>query len=228
MVEDYLTDRDQEEALRNWWRENWKWILAGVALGLGLLAAWQYWQTHRERQADQAAKLYQQFQTAIGSDLEKAERLLTDLGGDHKSSAYTQQGRLLLAKRQAEAGKFDEAIKQLQLVVDSAPDAELAQVARLRVARLLIQQNKHDDVLKLLDIEKAGSFAPQMREVRGDALVAKGDIKGAQAEYAAALAGDPKDQFDRATVELKLRETGGEVPAPAAAPAAAPTVKGES
>ena len=47
MVEDYLTDRDQEEALRNWWRENWKWILAGVALGLGLLAGYQYWQTYR-------------------------------------------------------------------------------------------------------------------------------------------------------------------------------------
>jgi predicted negative regulator of RcsB-dependent stress response len=49
MVEDYLTDRDQEEALRNWWQENWKWILAGIALGLGLLAAYQYWQTYRDR-----------------------------------------------------------------------------------------------------------------------------------------------------------------------------------
>ena len=37
MVEDYLTDRDQEEALRNWWRENWRWILGGVVLGLALL-----------------------------------------------------------------------------------------------------------------------------------------------------------------------------------------------
>jgi predicted negative regulator of RcsB-dependent stress response len=223
MVEDYLTDRDQEEALRNWWRENWKWIFAGVALGLGLLGGWQYWQKHREGQANQAAKLYQQFNTALtANDLDKAGSVLTDLAGDHGASAYTQQGRLLLAKRHAEAGKYDDAIKQLQLVVDSSKDAELAQVARMRVARLMIQQGKHDDALKLLDIEKAGAFAAQMREVRGDALVAKGDIEGARAEYAAALAGDPKEQIDRPTVELKLRDAGGEVPAPA------PAVKGES
>ena len=57
MVEDYLTDRDQEEALRNWWRENWKWILAGVALGLGLLAAYQYWQTYQSQRANAAARM---------------------------------------------------------------------------------------------------------------------------------------------------------------------------
>ena len=49
MVDDYLSDREQEEALRNWWRENWRWILGGVVLGLGLLAGWQYWQTLSRR-----------------------------------------------------------------------------------------------------------------------------------------------------------------------------------
>lgn len=222
MVEDYLTDRDQEEALRNWWRENWKWILAGVALGLGLLAGWQYWQTYQAQRADHAAKLYQRFQSALtGKDPEQAGRLLTDLAGDHEVSAYTQQGRLLLAKHHADAGKFDEAVKQLQLVVDTSRDEELAQIARVRVARLLIQQGKHDEALKVLDIAKAGAFAGLTREVRGDALVAKGDIEGARAEYAAALAAESKGQVDRAAVELKLREAGGEV-------AAASAVKGES
>ena len=36
MVEEYLTDRDQEEALRNWWKENWRWIFGGIVLGLAL------------------------------------------------------------------------------------------------------------------------------------------------------------------------------------------------
>jgi predicted negative regulator of RcsB-dependent stress response len=236
MVEDYLTDRDQEEALRNWWRENWKWILAGVVLGLGLLAGWQYWQKYRAQQADQAAELYQQFQTALNSnDLEQAGRLLNDLAGEYTVSAYTQQGRLLLAKRHTDAGKFDEAVKQLRLVMENSPDDELAQVARVRVARLLIQGGKHDDALQLLDVEKVGAFTAQVREVRGDALVAKGDLEGARAEYAAALTGDGKDQVDRdqvdrPTIELKLREVGGDVPAAPAppAPAAAPAAKGES
>jgi predicted negative regulator of RcsB-dependent stress response len=227
MVEDYLTDRDQEEALRNWWRENWKWLLAGVVLGLGLLAGYQYWQTYRGQRAGQAAKTYADLQKALaGNDLEQAGRLLNDLADDHSRSAYTQQGRLLLAKRDVDAGRFDAAIKQLQQVAGEARDDELVQIARLRLARLLIQTGKPDEALKTLDIEKAGAFAPQMREVRGDAFVAKGDAQGARAEYAAALEAEAKGQIDRATVELKLRDVGGEVPAPPAP--AAPASKGDS
>jgi len=222
MVEDYLTDRDQEEALRNWWRENWKWILAGIALGLGLLAGYQYWQSYRAQRADAAAKVYADLQKALAAnDTEQAGRLLNDLASDHAKSGYTQQGRLLLAKRDAEAGKFDEAMKQLRQVADMSRDSELGQIARLRLARLLIQTGKHDEALQLLDVEKAGAFGAQVREIRGDALVAKGDAQGARAEYAAALAPDSKGQVDRATVELKLRDVGGEVPAAPAKPAAA-------
>lgn len=225
MVEDYLNDRDQEEALRNWWRENWKWILAGVALGLGLLAAYQYWQGYRGQQAGNAAKLYADFQKAMaGNDLEQASRLLTDLTAEHDTSAYTQQGRLLLAKRDADAGRFDDAIKRLRAVADTSRDEELAHVARLRLARLLIQTGKHDEALQTLDVGKAGAFVAQVREVRGDALVAKGDAQGARAEYAAALAAESKGQIDRASVELKLRDVGGEVPAASTASAA----KGDS
>ena len=73
---------------------------------------------------------------------------------------------------------------------------------------------------RLLDVEKAGAFVAQVREIRGDALVAKGDAQGARAEYAAALAAESKGQIDRATVELKLRDVGGEVPAATTASAA--------
>jgi predicted negative regulator of RcsB-dependent stress response len=223
MVEDYLNDRDQEEALRNWWRENWKWILAGVALGLGLLAGYQYWQSYQGQQAGRAAKVYADFQKALaGNDVEQARRLLNDLGGEHDKSAYTQQGHLLLAKRDADEGRFDEAIKHLRQVADQARDEELAHVARLRLARLLIQTGKHDEALQALNVEKAGAFVAQVREIRGDAMVAKGDSQGARAEYAAALSAESKGQVDRASIELKLRDVGGEVPAAPTPPGAAP------
>jgi predicted negative regulator of RcsB-dependent stress response len=228
MVEEYLTDRDQEEALRNWWRENWKFILAGVVIGLAALAGYTYYQKYRDAQAEHAAKVYADFQKALaGNDDTQAGKLLDSLAGEHASSAYTQQGRLLLAKRHAEAGRFDGAIQQLRQVVANSRDEELGHIAQLRLARLLIQTGKHDEALKELDVEKAGAFAAQVREIRGDALLAKGDPQGARAEYAAALAGDTKGEIDRATVELKLRDVGGDVPAPPK-PATAPAAKGDS
>ena len=119
---------------------------------------------------------------------------------------------------------YDEAIKQLRQVVDNSKDEELGHIAQLRLARLLIQTGKHDEALAQLNVEKAGAFAAQVREVRGDALLAKGDAQGARAEYAAALSGDTKGEIDRAVIELKLRDVGGDVPAPK--PATAPASEG--
>jgi predicted negative regulator of RcsB-dependent stress response len=214
MAEDYLSDREQEEALRNWWRENWRWIIGGIVLGLALLGGWRYWESYRVQRAEAAAKADDEFHGAIArDDLEQASRLLKDLVGDHRSSAYAQQARLLLAKSYIEDGKFDEAVPLLRAVADESKDKELGEIARLRAARVLIQQGKQDEALQLLEVEKAGSFAAQVREVRGDALLAKGDSNGARAEYAAALAANTDAQIDRTLLEMKLQEVGGDTPA---------------
>jgi predicted negative regulator of RcsB-dependent stress response len=210
MVDDYLSDREQEEALRNWWRENWRWIIGGVVLGLALLGGWRYWLSYRDQRSLEAAKVYAEFQGAMNaSNVEQAQRLLTDLTDKHAGSAYTQQSRLRLAKHHVEAGKLDEAQALLQAVVESAEDRELAEVANLRSARLLVAQGKHDEALKRLDAEAVGAFSAQAREIRGDALAAKGDEEGARAEYAAALAANTDAQLDRSLVELKLQDVGG-------------------
>jgi predicted negative regulator of RcsB-dependent stress response len=215
MVEEYLTDRDQEEALRNWWKENWRWIFGGIVLGLALLGGWQYMRVRDAQQADAAAKLYTDFRGALDrNELDAATRSLATLSADYAKSPYTQQSRLLLAKKHVEANKLDEALPLLQAVADQSKDQELAWVARLRVARLLIQQGKHDDAIKLLDVEKAGAFAAQAREIRGDAQVAKGDLTAARAEYAAALAdnidGQADRTIDRTVLEMKLQDVGGD------------------
>lgn len=215
MVDEYLTDRDQEEALRNWWRENWTWILGGVVLGLALLGGWQYWKSHSANRAAAAATEYADFRSALDKkDVEAANRALSTLVADHKKSPYTQQGRLLLAKKHVEDGKFEDALPLLRAVADESEDEELAWVARLRAARVLIQLGKHDEALSLLDPEKAGAFAAQVREIRGDAQVAKGNVDGARAEYAAALAAniDPRADraIDRTLLEMKLQDVGGD------------------
>ena len=227
MVDEFLTDRDQEEALRNWWRENWTWILGGIVLGLALLGGWQYWRISRANEATAAAKLYEDFRGALErNELDAANRSLGTLAADHEESPYTQQSRLLLAKKHVDAGKFDEALPLLRAVADGSKDAELAWVARMRVARLLIQQGKHDEALSLLDPEKAGAFAAQVREIRGDAQVAKGNPEAARAEYAAALTaniGGAERMIDRNLIEMKLQDVGGDKKAvePATEPASA-------
>jgi predicted negative regulator of RcsB-dependent stress response len=217
MVEDYLTDRDQEEALRNWWRENWRWIVAGVVLGLAILAGWQYWDNHQTQEHREAAANYKKFQAAVtAKNLQQEETLLKSLETDHERSPYTQQARLQLAKNYTDAGQLEKALPLLRAVADGARDEELAQVAKMRSARVLIQLGKQDEALKSLDPEKAGAFLAQVREIRGDALVAKGDLEGARAEYAAALAANNDASIDRSLIELKQQEIGGTAAKPVA------------
>lgn len=213
MVEEYLSDREQEEALRSWWRENWRWIVGGVVLGVAILYAWNYYQSHREKQAHRAAEQYEAIQAALGTqDVGKATAALDGLAKEFDDSAYTHEARLLVAKWNVDNGKFDEAAALLRAVADKSPDEEMAQIARLRLARVLLQQGKPDETLKLLDTKTAGEFAGRQREIRGDAQVAKSDLEAARAEYAAALATSDAP-IDRPLIELKLQEVGGTVPA---------------
>lgn len=216
MADEYLSDNEREEALKEWWRDNWRWILGGVVLGVAMLGGWRYWETSRTQRAEHAAAAYRDVQTALTArDVSKAEGLLKGLIADSDSGAYTQQARLLLAKVYVESGKFADAEPLLRTVADKAKDKELAGIAQLRLGRLLVQEGKHDEALKLLQPLTAGGFEAQAREIRGDALFAKGDSEGARAEYAAALT-DTSAQLDRALVELKLQDVGGVAASPQA------------
>ncbi|HEY6640576.1 YfgM family protein [Povalibacter sp.] len=216
MVDELLSDNEREEALREWWRDNWAWILGGIVLGVALLFGWNHWGKHRQGQAESAALLYRDVETALMSrDVARAEEALAALTGKFDSSSYAAQGRLAVAKLQFEAGKYAEAEALLRKVADGAKDDELADVAQLRLARLLVQQGKNDDAIKLLEPLTAGGFGALAREIRGDALFAKGDKEGARAEYAAALA-NADAPIDRQLVELKLQDVGGVVPAASA------------
>ena len=128
--------------------------LGGIVLGLALLGGWRYWQSYTTQRAEEAAAVFAEYQAA-GSNTEAAQAAFERLVSEHKRSPYTLQARLLEAKSSVEAEEFDEAAEQLRAVVRDSKDDELAHVARLRLARVLIQQGKHEEAVDLLKPEKA-------------------------------------------------------------------------
>ena len=60
--------------------------------------------------------------------------------------------------------------------MNDSKDTELRHIARLRLARVLIDQGKPDDALKTL-ADEPGAFAARYHEVRGDAFLAKKDLR---------------------------------------------------
>lgn len=215
-----LTDNEREEQLRQWWSENWLWILGGIALGLAMLWGWQYWQRMKADQAQHELAGYQSVLTSLGQDkFDQAVVEAKTLRDAQPGSPYADQSDLVLARAAVEKRDFEAAAQHLRTVMDGSKDPELRAVARARLARVMVEQAKYDDAVALLDPAGAGSYAALYHELRGDAYAGKGDSAAARREYDEALAAPVEDTgLDRDYIELKL-----EALPPAAAVAGAAT-----
>jgi predicted negative regulator of RcsB-dependent stress response len=221
-VEDYLSEKEQWEWLKAWVRTNGIWIIAGIAVGAGILAGWRWWEARTDRIALEAGAKYQQILEALDrKDRARADTITTELERDYASSPYVDQARLLQARVAVEANELDKAANTLQTVMNSTKDKQLALVARLRLARVQLAQGKPDEAIKTVDAVDAGAFKARYQVLRGDALFAKGDKAGALKEYQAAREGTVTQSVDAQSLELKIDDLLADNPAPATAPAAA-------
>ena len=206
MAEEYLTDDEQLEAVKRAFTEYAPWILGGVVLGVGGWFGIQYYRSHQNTLAMQAAEQFTQMTAALQmNDPQKSLRIADGLIKNFPSSPYADQAQLTIARIDVDSGKPADAVAPLTQVMNNSKDTELKQVARLRLARVLIDQGKPDDAIKTLAEGTPGSFAGRYHEVRGDALYAKKDIPGAVAEYKTALA-TSDGGADAALLQLKLAD----------------------
>ena len=206
MAEEYLTDDEQLEAVKRAFTEYAPWILGGVVIGVGGWFGIQYYRSHQNALAMQAAEQFTQMTAALQmNDPQKSLQIADGLIKNFPSSPYADQAQLTIARIDVDSGKPADAVAPLTQVMNNSKDAELKQVARLRLARVLIDQGKPDDAIKTLAEGTPGSFAGRYHEVHGDALYAKKDIPGATAEYNMAL-GSSDGGADAALLQLKLAD----------------------
>jgi predicted negative regulator of RcsB-dependent stress response len=206
MAEEYLTDDEQLEAVKRAFTEYAPWILGGVVLGVGGWFGIQYYRSHQNTVAMQAADQFSQMTAALQmNDPQKSLQIADGLIKNFPSSPYADQAQLTIARIDVDSGKAADAVAPLTHVMNESKDSELKQVARLRLARVLIDQGKPDDAIKTLAGGTPGSFAGRYHAVHGDALYAKKDIPGAIAEYNMALS-TSDGGADAAMLQLKLAD----------------------
>jgi len=206
-VEDYLSEREQVDRIRQWWKENGAWIIIGLGGGLLAIAGWNWWQNYQQERATQASALYSVVAEAAMEDRVDEVRLGVErLAAGHAGSPYLQHARMALAAASVRSGDMDAAIAELEQVLADAADAQLRQVARLRLARVVLATGDSDRALELARGADDGAFAAALLEIEGDALAARGEDTAAREAYQQAIAaaqGTP-GIIDEAFVQLKL------------------------
>ena len=212
-MSDY-SEAEQMERAKSWLKTNGIWIIAGIAIGVGGLGGWRWYQEKREAQAETASARYEELVDAFTrNDKARGMTLLDQLNSEYAWTPYASLGTLIAARVQVEANELDKAAAGLKSVMDNAKDHELQMVARLRLARVQSAQGKYDDALATLKVEDSGEFGARIADTRGDVLLAKGDRDGALKEYLAARASENNGRLDFDLLDLKIRDLGGTPPA---------------
>lgn len=183
-MDDYLSEQEQWEEVKAWLREGWPWFVGAALVIGGGFAGWKWWQARAETRYVAAANQYEQLVQAFGkNDLNAVLGAADRIGRDYAGTGYAEQAELAAARAQVENNQLPAALARLQRVLAATHDEELRLVIRARVARLQLQLSQPDAALATLAGVNGGAFAARYAELRGDALLAKGDRDGALKAY---------------------------------------------
>ncbi len=214
MVDEYLSEREQAEQLRNWLRENWIWLVAGVALTLSGYYGLRWWESREASRSIEAGERLSAMLDAIGSGKrEEGLRIAAEVTGEYADTPYADQATLVLARLDVDSGNLASAGTRLEMVAQDSKDPDLRVVARLRLARVQLAEGRYDDALKSLDAVATPSVDARVLELRGDVKLAQGDKAAAldnwrKAEAAATANPTSSAQVDTELLQLKIDELG--------------------
>jgi predicted negative regulator of RcsB-dependent stress response len=220
-----LEEQEQLDDLKAWWS---RWgntvatMLVIASLAVVAVQGYRWWTL---RKSEDAAVLFNAVvQAARANDIAKAREATSTLSDKYASTGYAPRAAFLLAKLQFDSGDAASARAQLQWIVDRADEQELKEIARYRLAELMLNEKQYDEALKMLDAKYSEPFAGLYADLRGDAHAAAGHTEDARTAYKEALAKfDAKSSY-RNYVQVKLDSLGvSAISAPSAAPAAAPS-----
>jgi predicted negative regulator of RcsB-dependent stress response len=206
-----LEEQEQLAELKAWWKQYGNLVLLAVIAAALVVAGWNGWRWYQGHQAAQASALYDTLAKAMGAGDAKAVR---DAGGalteNYPRTLYASMGALAAARFHFERGELKSAKAQLQWVVERSPSEEYREIARLRLANVLLDEKSYDEALKLLEAPAPEAYAAQVAALRGDVLLAQGRRDEARAAYRLALdkAGGQGGAF-RDSVQLRLDALGG-------------------
>jgi predicted negative regulator of RcsB-dependent stress response len=204
-----LQEQEQLEALKAWWKDNGNWILGTVLVVVVAMGSWRGWQYYQHQQATKAATLYMQVVEQVGSnDPKRVNDAAAAVMDKFASTAYAARAALLAAQVNEQAKDVAHAKTQLQWVIDHAGEAALKDVARLRLAAVLLDEKNYADALQLLEAKHPESFDGLYADLRGDVLSAQGKTDEARSAYKLAYEKFDAQNIYRNLIQMKIDALG--------------------
>lgn len=208
-----LDEQEQVAELKAWWNQYGSLLVFALVAAAVAVGGWQGWRWYQQVQAQEASVVYDTLARAAQAGDAKA---LRDSAGalieKYPGSLYASMGAMVAARFHFDRNDLKNAKAQLGWVVENSRSDEFRDLARLRLAAVLLDEKAHDEALKLLDTAHAAAFDAQYAALRGDILVAKGQSAEARAAYRSALESADKERGNaafRESLQVRLEALGG-------------------
>lgn len=194
-MEAYRTEEEQIEAIKNWWNDNGKGIVAAVVVGVVASVGWQWWQGAQVDKSERASLVYNELiELSANSELSPAQRVRVDelaatLKEDFGGTGYAKLADLVIAAELVERGEAQRAYVTLEaLENDVASDPTLYGLVKLRRARLQATVNDAQSALATLETLVQGEYAALARMAMSDIELNNGNYESALTQLNLALA----------------------------------------
>ena len=212
-MDDNLTDQQQAELIKNWLKENGKFLIGSLVIGVSGFFSIQFFQENKLKEAEMASQLYSEIEFAVKQQrVSQAQTLLQKMDADFANTPYQDQGHLFMAKLFMDSVDYENAILQLEFLIENSTAESLKHIARIRIARIRLQQNLYDEALQVLETESMGSFEAKYEEIKGDIFSSQGEVSEAQAAYLKALELLVPGEFDYEYIQMKFKDIQNEFP----------------
>ncbi len=201
-----LQEQEQIDTLKAWWKDNGTFITVLVLVLVVGVGGWRGLQYYQSKQANEAATLFQQFVEQVASnDAKRVNDAAAVLTEKYAATLYAAKAALAAAQVNEFNKKLPEAKMQLTWVIEHGKEAGLKEVARLRLAAILLDEKNYAEAMKYVETEHPASFDSVYADLKGDILVAQGKTAEARSAYQLAFdKTDVKNTNYRNLIEMKL------------------------
>jgi predicted negative regulator of RcsB-dependent stress response len=199
-----LEQQEQMATMKAWWDRWGNRVAGGLTVVMLAVAGWFGWQYWQRTQAVAAATLYEEFVRQNAAKDTQAREIAGRLIEKYGRTIYAPLAALASAKSLADAGDPAGAKVQLRWVVERSGRAELVDLARVRLAGVLLDEKAYDEALQVLEAPPGAGAQTSLQDRRADILVAQGRFDDARAAYQGALAAAGERHPLRGLIQQKL------------------------
>ena len=203
---DYVENsHETTERIKRLWKKYGNLVITLILLVMLAILGLQAWHKHKAKISIQASTLYENLLVNLEAQKNtQVQGLGNQLMSNYASSPYAKLAALLLAKQALINKQLLVAVTNLKWVISHAKSPEIKSIAQIRLARVLLVEQKKQQALAMVQQVTVKNMLPIANVVKGDIYLALQQDAKAKIAYQQALKGMMPNEALYSYTQMKL------------------------